>query len=164
MKNNTLFVYLIILTFTIGLHSCNEETMSKKPVIEEATIPTQEIIEINDESKFPNERSELALYMRNLYNDLKANKKGVANGKEPLKIEWALKYANLKTAKPTDSKDSGPVFEAFADKFLLDLGAFQNSEPGQRTEIYNGMIESCLSCHQEYCMGPMTSIRKLKFD
>jgi len=164
MRKNTFLAFLCITSFVIILNSCSNDPSAPESLKDDSVVPSQQIIQVNDDSKFPNERSELALYMRNLYNDLKANKKGISNKNEPLKIEWALKYANLKSAKPTDSKDAGPVFEAFADKFLFDLKAFEYSDDSNRTHIYNGMIQSCLDCHQEHCMGPMTSIRKLRFD
>ena len=114
-----------------------------------------------DTTRFPNDRSELALLMRNLYDEIKEYKNSgnlTDNSKD-----WKRLYAHIKTATPTESKNSGPTFEAFSDDFLLKLEAFQNEKDStQIINIFNGMVESCVSCHQEFCPGPVTAIKKLK--
>ena len=135
------------------------------PPVNHSRIPTKQAPidwHLPTTVSLPKDKSELAFYMRNLYNDLKANKKRIKNGEEALEVEWAMKYANLITVTPTDSKNSGPVFEAFAGKFMLDLKAYQDADKNGNLEIYNGMIQSCLNCHAQYCKGPMGAIRKLK--
>lgn len=161
-----LFPKLLLLTLifavSVGQYSCIESTDNQKVEVDSVELPSQKIVNKLDETKFPNDKSELAFYMRNLYNDLKANKKRIKNGEKALEVEWAMKYANLETATPTDSKNSGPVFKAFAGKFMLDLKAYQDADKNGNLEIYNGMIQSCLNCHTQYCKGPMGAIRKLK--
>lgn len=165
-KLKDLFPKLLLLTLifavSVGHYSCVESTDNQKVEVDIVELPSQKIVNKLDETKFPNDKSELAFYMRNLYNDLKANKKRIKNGEEALEVEWAMKYANLITVTPTDSKNSGPVFEAFAGKFMLDLKAYQDADKNGNLEIYNGMIQSCLNCHAQYCKGPMGAIRKLK--
>lgn len=114
-----------------------------------------------DPTRFPNERSELAILMRNLNDDLTITKQQIEKGSLP-EVNWVKKYAAISTAIPTDSNDSGPVFHAFSKKFLADLEAFENSDSSNRVETFNAMIQSCLDCHQEHCHGPMVAIRKLK--
>ncbi|MBD79818.1 MAG: hypothetical protein CL840_12965 [Crocinitomicaceae bacterium] len=161
MKN--IVIKSTILALIIALialsHACSD---TEKKSENTTPNPTPEIDNTADESRFPNERSELAIYMRNFYNDLKANKANVTEKGAFLDVDWSNKYANLKSAKPTDPKDSGPLFNSFADQFLIDLQNFQHADDSNRITLYNGLIESCLACHSEHCGGPMPAIRKLK--
>ncbi len=106
-----LLIVALIFVVSVGQYSCIESADNQKVEVDTVELPSQKIINKLAETKFPNDKSELAFYMRNLYNDLKANKKRIKNGEEALEVEWAMKYANLKTATPSDSKNSGPVLK-----------------------------------------------------
>ena len=95
-----LLIVALIFVVSVGQYSCIESADNQKVEVDTVELPSQKIINKLAETKFPNDKSELAFYMRNLYNDLKANKKRIKNGEEALEVEWAMKYANLKTATP----------------------------------------------------------------
>ncbi|UTW62633.1 hypothetical protein KFE98_00305 [bacterium SCSIO 12741] len=108
----------------------------------------------------PNKRSELAILMRNLYDDLKKHRAMIAEGGKS-DVEWSLKYESMPTATQTDPGNAGPQFDAFAQQYLLNLKSFEEAD-SNRVETFNRMIDNCLVCHQQYCQGPMGIIGKLK--
>jgi hypothetical protein len=104
-------------------------------------------------------KSELAVLMRNMYNELDSLKPMIQSGQFKA-VDLLGKYHKIDVATPTDSADSGPVFESFAAGFkerlnLLDL--YPDS-----TQLWNAMISSCVDCHKSYCPGPVKTINKLK--
>lgn len=147
-----------IICLIVIVEACSSDKKTETKPIEEKT---ETLKPQTDKTRFPNDRSELAVLMRNLYDDLKANKDTIAKGYKS-DIEWSEKYKSMPYATPTEKKNSGPVFTAFATKYLTDLKSFENAIAENRTASYNAMIQTCLDCHQEYCHGPMEAISKLK--
>ncbi len=150
------FFLLTLLAFCI--YSCSETK-------EKAKESPKEIHNIEDVSKvmnqrFPNERSELAILMRDMLEDLKTEKQLLTEGKTS-KIAWSEKYGSITTAKPTDQKHTGPDFKAFGTSFLTQLKAYENATKKNQIKRYNNVITSCMSCHKRHCPGPMMVIRKL---
>lgn len=149
LRTKTVLVLAIFLGF---ITSCSDEAPKPK----EKVLDVENIINTN----FPNERSELAVLMRNLYNDIKAEKNLLQKGTKS-DIDWKAKYGNLLEAEPTDSNNVGGAFEGFGKSFLIQLEGYQNSNSETQIATYNNMISSCASCHQEYCPGPLVIIKKL---
>lgn len=158
MKNLIRISALAALSIVIVLNSCSEK--QTKTAAEEVETTTQEVDQ-KEKRNFPNPRSPLAIMMRNIYNDLKAARDTIAGGGRS-GIKWVDKYSIITTATPTDQEDSGPVFDAFAQKFLVDLNKFETATNAMGVDTYNSVIQSCLDCHQEHCHGPMPTIAKLK--
>lgn len=158
----TLNILLGIALFQLIFLSCNDE-----PKVEETQNQSTEQVkeEIKDvtkviDNRFPNERSELAILMRSMYEDLVAEKELLSKG-ENSEVKWMEKYGNLVEATPTDKKHTGPDFEAFGKSFLVTLKAYEKAEKENNIQLYNNVITSCMSCHQKHCPGPMAAIRKL---
>ena len=130
-----------------------------------AVEPQEKQAEITDVTKvidanYPNKRSELAILMRDLYNDLKDEKKLLENGDQSA-INWMEKYGNMLEAEPTDLTDAAGTFEGYGKAFLFELKSYQESNKDNRISTYNGMIASCMNCHKAHCPGPMVIIKKL---
>ena len=151
MNSKTLIVLVLILVIGF-LNACNNSDQESK----EEILDVKEVISTN----FPNKRSELALHMRSLFNDVKAEKILLVKG-DHSSIDWILEYGNLHSATPTDSSNTGELFDAFGTSFLNQLKKYQNTTEDDRISNYNQIIISCLSCHQTYCPGPMVVIKKL---
>lgn len=154
IKNTIVYISLIISTLAIMLSACDQTGTNavKEEVLKEEKV---------DKTRFPNKRSELAILMRNMQDELMAAKNEIPSGEFP-NYSLVKKFGSIKTATPTDAKNSGPVFQSFASKFLADMKSFEEAAPENKVKIFNGMVQSCLDCHQEYCHGPMVAIRKLK--
>jgi hypothetical protein len=142
---------ILILCLLLSVWSC-ADSLEKS---EKQTVSSGEVIDAR------RSRSELATLMRNLYNDLQGHRDLVKSGQKPA-TTWLDKYAWVKEAEPTDAEDSGPVFEAFSDGFINALREFERSEESAVLEEYNDLVNSCIGCHQQYCIGPLEIIKKLE--
>lgn len=158
MHNKTLVIQLGTLLMWIGIlvNACSSPS-SQKAINQKDTTQLDQ----RDKQRFPNKRSELAILMRNMIDDLKANRENVRNN-DSIAIDWVSKYQSILTATPTDENDAGPVFEGFAHKFLNDLEQFQYADSNNKVSVYNALVQSCVDCHQQHCRGPIPAINKLR--
>lgn len=76
--------------------------------------------------------------------------------------EFPESHLKLMEAKMTDPTDRDMFFETQAKEFLAYEKAFYESKKGDKIEEYNAIINSCLTCHQQKCGGPIPRIKKLK--
>jgi hypothetical protein len=107
----------------------------------------------------PNGDSELALLMRNMYDDGMVTKQQMLEGKNP---EVRVKYHRLHTAKATQpEKVATPNFDAFASAYEVAVNSFLESDASHRAESYHSMIDACMNCHQDICPGPTRKIKHL---
>jgi hypothetical protein len=107
----------------------------------------------------PNGSSELAVLMRDMFDDGMKVKTNLLAGGEP-QIE--CNYSKIHTAKPTEaSKTENPVFPTFASAYEASVTAFKSATPYQRVDAYQHMVTSCIDCHNEICPGPIRKIKKL---
>ena len=107
---------------------------------------------------FPNKDSELAILMRELFNDSKKVKDQIKKGETP---EFITEFTKLHSAVPTDStvRDDG-FYTSFADIFINSVEDLLSSKI-DNTKQYNFMIQKCLDCHKQICPGPVKKIKKL---
>lgn len=108
------------------------------------------------------DRSELALLMREMYDEMKLVSDSLKSGKA-VKTKYLERYREIHTATPTDSQKIDELYHGMSDAFLASYESFENSEAGQ-TEVFNAMVDQCLACHQQKCPGPAKIIRKLKIN
>ncbi|MDN4166594.1 hypothetical protein QWY31_13880 [Cytophagales bacterium LB-30] len=101
--------------------------------------------------------SPLAAVMREMVETLEKEKPSRAKG-EFLPMDKDL-FHEIKTATPTKASDASLTFYGMADGFLGVLDTY-NQSPNQ--VHYNALIDACVSCHQNFCEGPITRIKKLK--
>lgn len=107
----------------------------------------------------PNGDSELALLMRSMFDDGVNIKEDLLKGEAPnLRVD----FLKIHTAKPTEEgKNTTPEYASYARAYEDAVKAFQASNPYQRVEAYQHMVNSCIQCHQEVCPGPVRKIKKL---
>ncbi|MCB0483219.1 MAG: hypothetical protein KDC37_01515 [Flavobacteriales bacterium] len=142
----TALVLIVVLSVFTG--ACTSDTAEKNNIVGQKRDGAAMV-----------KKSELAQLMRNLYEELDSLKPLVQSG-EIKATRLLSKFHRIDVAIPTDSADSGPVFESFAGTFkarLELLDAFPDS-----VEIWNNMVGSCVDCHKSYCPGPIKTIDKLK--
>lgn len=138
----------LLLLFVLGV-ACSEE-QSETPLVERATQQP-----IN-----PNGDSELALLMRDMYEEAQRIKKQVANG-EPITI--TLDHEAILTAHATEpDKAASKTYKAFASSYLQTIEELKVAPPERRVDIYDQMVSTCMGCHQQLCPGPMMRIRHLQ--
>lgn len=106
----------------------------------------------------PNGDSELAVTMREMMAFSKQLKTEIENNEALTPYPESIR--KILTAKETEGmiKDRS-VYTGFASHYLSSLDSVYTG--GQVTEHFNGMVNSCVSCHSNYCQGPIPAIKKL---
>lgn len=105
----------------------------------------------------PNGDSELALLMREMFEESDRIKQQIEAGEFPSGLQ---KFEAIHSAVPTDSDVSGPIFESMATAYIQSIRAI---EAGDSSTVFrfNSMVDQCMNCHAEFCPGPMKRIKKL---
>lgn len=116
--------------------------------------------DINKKVKSPNQDSELALLMREMYDEAMMNKRNIKNNKPP-KIN--LDHEKILNAIATEpEKAASPEFKAFANSYLQSIEKLKYSNSNQTEEYFENMVNNCMACHQSLCPGPIVRIKKLR--
>ena len=103
--------------------------------------------------------SEMALLMRKMYEVNKVVKNQIIN-KDSL-LSFPEEFSNIHTAILTDPTDRNKDFDSISKQFLLQQkAAFTSNSDSVRTH-FNNSINSCISCHETRCVGPLPIIKKL---
>jgi len=105
----------------------------------------------------PNGDSELALLMRDMFEESDSLKQLVISGKE---LSGLKKYQDIHSAIPTDPTVTGPIFEAFAEAYIESIKALEKSDSSSVFK-FNHMVDQCMNCHTEFCPGPKKRIKQL---
>ena len=109
-----------------------------------------------DLSNYEVQDSELALLMRFVHDQAKSLKGEVVNAQALPDYNKEIEF--ITSANPTRPSVQGPEFEAFA-RYYIEKNKNVFEAPGK--DSYNDMIESCVACHNEFCPGPVRTIKKL---
>ncbi len=142
-----LFAFTIFLLLFFAL-ACNEINSNSNHI-----IPTQ---------PNPNGDSELALLMREMFEDGLRIKEQIENGEKP---EVLKKFEAIHTAQATEpEKAASETYKNFAVSYLAAMERLQNATAEDVFDTYQGMVQSCMSCHQALCPRPMVRIKKLYLD
>ena len=146
-----LLIISVFLSINLTFTSCgqSEKSCSKSE-------------KVNIQPINPNGDSELALLMRSMFDDLALMKEQVSNGDSVL---VALDHKKILSAHATEPKKANsPEYKAFADGYLNVIEALNSAGSNERVDLYENLIENCISCHQVLCPGPIVKIEKLKMD
>lgn len=137
------FVLNVIICLIIFLSACENK-------------PTQKYIKapIN-----PNGDSELALVMRNMFDEVFDLKKKLREGGDIDSI--ALYHESLYAQATEDGLEKSKAYQLYGDHFLKSYDLFLKSKGEDQIDLYNSMIQNCMNCHQSLCPGPMVKIKKL---
>lgn len=153
-KNN--WVFLGIAALVIACAQSPEESTEKSDEKAKADSLANCEKPVFDEYK----ASELAALMRKMDADMRIYREHLLSGKfnnDTLSFD----YSAIKTATPTDPTVRGDMFNGMADAFLNNVNSLKNDDQDPK-EIFNVAVASCLSCHEQFCPGPMVRIKKLK--
>ena len=105
------------------------------------------------------EASELVMIMRQMHADNMALKEQIANGTPPESVP--KEYQKILTATATNPDELDELYYAMAKIWLNDYQAVVDAEPSELLDKYNGMVKTCVNCHENYCLGPIPKIEKL---
>ena len=107
----------------------------------------------------PNGDSELAILMRDMYDEGMLIKQDIIEGKEP---KMKVNYHLIHTATPTEEgKNTTPEYIHFAKAYEEAVAQFKNASETERSSAYQNMVQNCMNCHNSICPGPMVRIEKM---
>lgn len=109
----------------------------------------------------PNGDSEMSLLMRSMFDSLRVYRNQAKAGENP-SVAFTARLSELHTAQLTDETIRGPVLESFTRAFIQQADSLMAS-PQPNQETYNNLVASCITCHAEFCPGPIMRIKKLKW-
>ena len=113
----------------------------------------------------PNGDSELALLMRKLAGWNESTKALLEKG-GPLTEEQLTPpsdYNTIFTAKKTDPSIDQELFNSMARHYVSQVEQFRTSGTDRATQVknFNSMVNACVSCHENFCGGPLKRINKM---
>jgi hypothetical protein len=104
--------------------------------------------------------SPLTKLMRTMAADMKKARVEIIAGKKI--SNFGKQYIKINTAQPSSESKKGEQFTEFASTFLVQMDRFKNaSSDGLKVE-FNALAKTCVRCHETYCPGPITMLRKLQ--
>lgn len=141
------YVFLVV---SCGGGSGSETTaaIEQEPSSEESTA----------DQAVMHEDSELAKLMRHMHDQFKAARPYIESG-EPIPDSLTFAYESIYTADRTDQSAWSTQFEGMAKLFLQQSESLRTDAS---IETFNAGVNACLSCHQYYCPGPVSKIKKLR--
>jgi len=103
--------------------------------------------------------SDLSKLMRTMTSDAKKLREKVQKGdKIPM---FYKKYKRIFTAVPSSENKKGDEFEALATAFLTNCERLHSSVAENRKPAYNAMVTACIRCHEKYCPGPLSMLKRM---
>lgn len=103
--------------------------------------------------------SEMAILMRGMYEFNSLVKTQIVNKKAltPLPEEFTKIHSAVLTAKFERNKE----FDSLSKSFITYQKALYSSSSDSASYFFNKSINTCVSCHQTRCTGPIPKIKKL---
>ncbi len=138
---------LLILVFICN--SCKKET---NPKSNEPNLDAKKELVMA-------EVSEMANLMNEMYAYNEAIKQQIINGN--LEAGYPENFDKIHTAILTDPTDRDLTFESFSRQFIESQKSVFNESEENLKSRYNNSINSCMSCHNVKCVGPIPRIKKL---
>lgn len=115
---------------------------------------------INSNFNVNSSESQLSKLMRTMSNDVKSTRVKIIAGEKIL--PYQKKYKKLITAKASADSKKGEHYEEYAQLFLVQYDRFYSCEKSTQKKEFNNLISTCVRCHETYCPGPLTMIKKMK--
>jgi hypothetical protein len=143
-------VIISVFVFSAFLLACDDDS-EKASANDSAKCAPDEVN--------PNGTAELAVIMRDMADHSEAMKAAIQKG-EALPLQPEI-LERLKTAERTDKNIDEQVYNSHADAYLAQMSQLYGAAAEERPKYYNATIDACISCHENFCHGPIKRIRKL---
>ena len=141
----TFSIILIGIGLATVIQSCGKTAFEKK----EEKKPT-----VN-----PNGDSELAIIMRTMMQSGRTMKSEIANNQSI--SPYPVEIKKMTTAKPTDGMiEDRNVFNGLANYHLATMDSVYLKGTNPKVQ-FNHLVKSCVDCHNNYCQGPIPTIKQL---
>ncbi|MEW6468719.1 MAG: hypothetical protein AB1458_07330 [Bacteroidota bacterium] len=148
---NRLFPFILLAAL---LAACAENTSEPKAELSETDTSC-----VNPSSLNPNGDSEMALIMREMTVFTEKTKE-LLLGKGSL-LPYPAHFKGMLTANTTDSTINKAVLAGFSNDFLGKLKALYDSPAADQAKQFNLLVNSCITCHENFCHGPIKRISKM---
>ncbi|MCS6796388.1 MAG: hypothetical protein NZ516_10555 [Raineya sp.] len=171
MLKKAIWIFLLSGCGGFFFQNCQKQQETEKSQSNTSTNSTQNLAitpkpklnyaKYTDSTLYPNGGSELAILMREMYDDMDSVKKLVLRGELPMDLRE--KFAYLHSATPTDSDTKHENYPDMAKAFMDNLNRFyEEKDKEKRLKLYKVVVQSCISCHQTHCTGVVKKIKKLE--
>lgn len=138
-------LYILLLTpFMFFCSTEHEEESCVKPKKEKSVMYTP---------------SELALLMKDMYKVNTAWKEEIEKGNVP--TQYPESHKGILTAKSSNERAGSDFYNAMAKAYLNNVESVIQSDSSNVKAKFNGMINTCVSCHEQICQGPISRIKNL---
>ena len=131
-----------LIIISIALLSCNFENNKEqvyKPVMYQPT--------------------EMALLMRKMYEVNKTVKTQIIS-KDSL-LTFPVEFSRIHTAELTNPSERDKEFDSLAKVFIDHQKATFSSNSDSLVFYFNQSVNTCITCHETRCVGPIPKIKKL---
>jgi hypothetical protein len=110
----------------------------------------------------PNGDSELALLMRDMFDDCMAMKEAIERDEAPT---FSHDPQAIFTAHATEpDKAASPEYHALGKAYLAAARAYESAAPEERKAYFQGLVHTCMACHEQLCPGPTRKIKRLYWE
>ena len=103
--------------------------------------------------------SEMAILMNDMYLLNEKVKTQILEG-ETLD-EFPTEFLKIHSAKLTKPSDRDEFFNKFSELYISQEKEIYNASTADLIVTYNNAINTCISCQQQKCTGPIPKIKKL---
>ena len=114
-------------------------------------------------SGFSVSESQLSKLMLEMKSDMISLKEKVAAGEAAGKFN-RKHYQKIYTAKVSSESKRGEHFTEYATAFLTQAERTYNASPQNLKLEYNNLVMGCIRCHETYCPGPLSMLKKMKLN
>ncbi|MFN3315207.1 MAG: hypothetical protein ACK40K_00185 [Raineya sp.] len=160
--NRTRFFLAFLIFLGAVFYNCSKQENSKAELKKDSLVkPKLNYAKYTDSTIYPNGGSELAILMREMYDDADLIKKAVLQKELP--PDFRQKFAYLHWASPTDKDTKTEAYPDMAKAFMNNIEAlYAEKDTEKRIKKFDIVIQNCITCHQSHCPGPIKKIKKLQ--
>jgi hypothetical protein len=153
MKKSIYFItaFLIIIAF---INSCANNNNSQSTESNVDSVKSEAQAQILD----PHQPKPMALMMRQMADNADSMKAKLARGESLDSLQFP--FIRFYLVQATDESVKEPKFYENAKQYQTAHNAIF-THPKEQKKYYNLMIGKCISCHENYCSGPLKRIRKM---
>jgi hypothetical protein len=112
-----------------------------------------------DEEPLMYQPTEMALLMRKMYEVNNVVKKQIIN-KDAI-LPFPEEFSNIHTAVLTDPSERNSEFDSLANLYLTYQKDLFNTGTDSTVYYFNKSVNTCITCHETRCVGPLPKIKKL---
>ncbi|MGB5362719.1 MAG: hypothetical protein WBN17_05395 [Aureibaculum sp.] len=112
-----------------------------------------------DEEPLMYQPTEMALLMRKMYEVNNVVKKQIIN-KDAI-LPFPEEFSNIHTAVLTDPSERNSEFDSLANLYLNYQKDLFNTGNDSTVYYFNKSVNTCITCHETRCVGPLPKIKKL---